>query len=491
MPQTILKKRQYERGLLNTDIAASAGILLSKLENNGNDIFLRDGSRQMQGNIDMNNGFRVINLLEPVNPQDAATKSYVDAAVQGLDIKGSVRAATTANITLSGTQTIDGVALSVGQRVLVKDQTTASQNGLYTVQTGAWTRADDANTNPEVTPGMFTFVEEGTANQNSGWVLTTNGSVTLGTTALSFQQFSGAGQITANNGVTKSGNTLSAVGVAGRISVGASGIDLASIRSAVNDTALMLQNKDVYGRVTAETAATTTHLNEGTRLYFLESRVLLTTLNGLPVTAGGAITAADTVLNAFDKLSKAIVTKQDAHANLTALSGLTGAAMRAPIFTGAGSMELYTVTTEARALLDDTSSSMMRDTLGLTIGTNVQAQNTTLQGIANIGGAAPNGFLKKSALNTWEIDTTTYLSTTNGLDLSKIRTREVPTGLVNGVNKVFNLAVTPRAGTEQVFIMGQLMHQGAGNDYTISGTTITFTDAPIVDDIILVNYIAQ
>jgi hypothetical protein len=161
------------------------------------------------GTVDVNSK-RISSLADPVNAQDAATKAYVDAMQTGLDVKGSVRAATTANITLSDTQTIDGVALSAGDRVLVKDQSSGAQNGIYVVASGAsWSRATDANSDAEVTSGMFTFVEEGTTNADSGWVLSTNGTITVGTTALTFAQFSGAGQITAGTGLSKSGNTLS------------------------------------------------------------------------------------------------------------------------------------------------------------------------------------------------------------------------------------------------------------------------------------------
>lgn len=171
---------------------------------------------------------RITSVATPTSSTDAANKAYVDAVKQGLDIKDSVRAATTANITLSGTQTIDGVAVIAGDRVLVKDQTTASGNGIYDVAAGAWARSADADVSSEVTAGMFVFVAEGTANADSGWVLTTNDPITLGTTSLSFTQFSGAGQITAGAGLTKTGNTIDAVGTANRITVNADSIDIAS-----------------------------------------------------------------------------------------------------------------------------------------------------------------------------------------------------------------------------------------------------------------------
>lgn len=158
-------------------------------------------------NVNMS-GNTITNLADPINPQDAATKNYVDASRSGLDVKVSVRAATLSNIALTGTQTIDGVSLNVGDRVLVKNQTTASQNGIYVVAAGAWSRSTDANSSTNITPGLFTFVEEGTTNSDQGFVLATNGAITVDTTALSFTQFSGTGEIITGPGLVKNGNTL-------------------------------------------------------------------------------------------------------------------------------------------------------------------------------------------------------------------------------------------------------------------------------------------
>jgi phage-related tail fiber protein len=152
------------------------------------------------------------------NITNAYTKAEVDSMVSGLDLKASVRVATTGNIALSGLQTVDGVGLAAGDRVLVKDQTAAPQNGIYAAASGAWARTEDANTNAEVTPGLYVFVEEGTVNDNSGWVLATNGPIALNSTALAFTQFNGLGQVTAGTGLQKTGNTLSLsdTGVAAR-----------------------------------------------------------------------------------------------------------------------------------------------------------------------------------------------------------------------------------------------------------------------------------
>jgi hypothetical protein len=136
------------------------------------------------------------------------TKEYVDALKQSLNVKDSVRVATTANISLSGTQTIDGAAISAGQRVLVKNQSTAADNGIYLCAVGAWSRAADADSSADLSPGTFVFVELGTVGGDNGFVLT-NDSVNLGSTGLTFTQFSGAGQIIGGDAITKSGNTLS------------------------------------------------------------------------------------------------------------------------------------------------------------------------------------------------------------------------------------------------------------------------------------------
>ena len=171
------------------------------------------------------NAQAITGVADPTNDQDAATKRYVDSVAEGLDVKASVAVATTGNITLSGAQTIDGEAVAAGDRVLVKDQTTASENGIYVAAVGAWARSADTNVWDELV-SAFVFVEAGTNNQDAGFVSTVDAGGTLGTTAVTFSQFSGAGSIAAGNGLTKTGNQIDAVGTTNRILVNADDIDI-------------------------------------------------------------------------------------------------------------------------------------------------------------------------------------------------------------------------------------------------------------------------
>jgi len=152
---------------------------------------------------------KITNLAEPTASSDAATKNYVDSAVAGLKWKTSVKAATTTNITLSGTQTIDGVSVVAGDRVLVKNQSTASANGIYIVASGAWSRATDADAWAELVSSAV-FVEQGTTQADSAWTCTSDAGGTLGTTAVSWSIFVGTSVYTASLGVQKVGNDFRA-----------------------------------------------------------------------------------------------------------------------------------------------------------------------------------------------------------------------------------------------------------------------------------------
>ena len=191
---------------------------------NGNITLDPNGS----GTVDVASSL-ITSVTTPVSASDAATKGYVDSVANGLDVKASVRYATTADVAgaynnsagtitaaSNGAFSIDSQVPSAGDRILLKNQSTTTQNGIYTVTTvgsgsAAYvlTRTPDADAASEITGGAFVFVEEGTANADNGYVFTHNGEPTLGTDAITLAQFSGAGQISDGAGLGKTGNVLS------------------------------------------------------------------------------------------------------------------------------------------------------------------------------------------------------------------------------------------------------------------------------------------
>ena len=167
------------------------------------------------------NSQKITGLADPTNPGDASTKAYVDATAQGLSVKDPVRVVATTNLTLSGTQTIDGVACIAGDRVLATGQTTGSANGIYVVAAGAWARSTDMDTTAETKPGSIMWVNEGTANGDTQWILTTDAPVSLGTTSLAFTKFAGGTTYSADGStLTLTGGTFSVnTGYVGQTSI--------------------------------------------------------------------------------------------------------------------------------------------------------------------------------------------------------------------------------------------------------------------------------
>ena len=221
-------------GASNTAIAGVTQLDVDNIRVNGNTISSTDSNGDIvldpngSGDIDVNTS-KIVNVTDPTANQDAATKAYVDSVANGLDVKDSVKVATAAALAAvtynngagtltadaNGALTVDGVTMAVNDRILVKDQASAVQNGIYKVTaTGGasavfvLTRTPDADTAAELTGGTFFFAEEGTANADNGYVATHNGTPTFGSTNITFAQVSGAGQISAGDALTKTGNTL-------------------------------------------------------------------------------------------------------------------------------------------------------------------------------------------------------------------------------------------------------------------------------------------
>ena len=232
------------------------------------------------------------NLADPTNPQDGATKNYVDSVAQGLNVKEAVIATTTGNITLSGLGTQAngdwGSTLTAGNRILVKNQTLSENNGIYSASASGWTRTTDANTWNELI-SAFTFVQTGMTQADTGWVCTIDAGGTLGVTPITWAQFSGAGTYTAGNGLNLAGTVFSAVGTADRISVAAGGIDIASTYAGQSTiTTLGTVGTGTWNATTIATSVGGTGLTaftSGGAVYATSTSALTT--GTLPVASGG------------------------------------------------------------------------------------------------------------------------------------------------------------------------------------------------------------
>lgn len=199
-------------------VATNAAIQTTKLAD-GPKFIKSDGTVAMTAALSMGNQ-NIINLLDPVNPQDAATRNWVNAQIANMVTASATAlvASVGTNLTLSGTQTVDGIALAAGNVILVKDQTTQANNGLYVVATGAWTRTSSMNTWAQV-PGMMISVDEGTTNHDTIWLSTADPGGTMGTTPITFVQIPGPSDIVAGAGLQRSGQTLNVVAADNTVSL--------------------------------------------------------------------------------------------------------------------------------------------------------------------------------------------------------------------------------------------------------------------------------
>ena len=289
-----------------------------------------------------------------------------------------------------------------------KSQTDASENGIYDCKAGAWARSSDFDSNTEVTSGAFTFVEQGTVNADAGFVLTTDGSITVGTTDLAFTQFSGAGSVSAGDGLSKSGNTLSAdlkansglvissgeialdldaSGISGSLGIADGGTNATTASAARTNLGLAIgSDVQAHDAILDDVAALTQAANKG--IFFDTANSAAT----FDLTAAG----------------RALLDDADASAQRTTLGVAIGSdvqafdaelgcycwpdicSQQAAFFTGSGTADLADLTAFARTLLDDANASTARTTLGLAIGSDVQAYNAQLAAFAALSNTDGN-----------------------------------------------------------------------------------------------------
>lgn len=228
----------------------------------------------LTGTFDYSSG--VLRAAAPSASSDVATKSYVDNASAGLYWKDAARVATTANITLSGTQTIDGVGVQAGDRVLVKDQSSAPENGIYVAAAGAWSRAADMDAGTEFA-GAALFVMEGTAQADTAWVCTNDGSVNVGTTDVAFVQFAGNGSVVGGDGISVTGKTVA--------------VDLATNPGLeFNSAALRVKLNGVNPGLALDGAGLAVLVKNNAGLGKDANGLLVNTLNGVQVDGSGNVT---------------------------------------------------------------------------------------------------------------------------------------------------------------------------------------------------------
>lgn len=408
--------------IVNDDINASAAIAYSKLDltsailnadlagsittanlADGAEFVQRDGSVAFTSDQPMGSN-KLTGLSNGTSGSDAVNLNQLNAQTNDLDRKNGVDLVEIVNLSLTGEQTIDGT-LTSASRVLLVGQTDKAQNGIYTTDAGAWSRTSDADAPSEVTLGLMTTVEGGSARAGTVWLLTTvNATPTvIDTTELTITELPSE-LVTASGFLDKTSGDI-------------------TLKNLTNGQMLVGNGSGVAVSVTI--GGDISISNDGT----------------------GAI-ASDVIINADVKSDAAI-----AYSKLNLATSILNTDINA------------SAAIDFSKLATLTSGNLLIGSSGGNVATSV-----AMQGDATI-----------VADGTITIDA-------SFLKAADIVTREVPTGSINSSNTSYSLAATPTAGTESVYLNGVLQNEGAGNDYTISGATITYLTAPDTGDILLVSY---
>ena len=337
-PTTTIGSSTLTLGATTTDIAGLTSLVVDSITINGSTLSTTAGNTDIvfsphgTGTVTVPSGYED---RAGFTTNSLANKAYVDQVAQGLDAKPSARAATTANISgtysngtagvgatitagSNGAITLDGVSPIVGDRILVKDQTAAAQNGIYTVTTQGdgstafvLTRATPEDQPAELSGGSFIFVEEGTANGDNGYVFTHTGAPTFGTTALDVTQFSGAGQITAGAAMSKTGNQLDVEVDDSSIEVNADALRVKALGITNAMLAGSIDGAKIENFVFTDESSTQGGTTIGTPMEFLAGEGINTVASGQTLTIAGELASTSNIGVASFTSSNFTVTSGD------------------------------------------------------------------------------------------------------------------------------------------------------------------------------------
>lgn len=459
----------------DAEISQTAAIATSKLAD-GSSFFWKDGSVPMTNHVQMS-GYRVTGMADAVSGNDAVNKQQLEAAVtaatSGLDTKNSCRLSTTGNILLDGTVTvIDGTNVKNGDRILVKDQIDSTANGIYVASATLWVRSTDADNLPgnEINAGMYTFIEEGFANKNTGWVLITADPVILGVSSLDFVQFTGLGMVDAGNGLAKTGNRIF-VGEGYGIQADADTVTIKLDGSTLTkgSTGLKVSTQGVGTTQLADYSVTAIKIGvdvAGSGLTQDGSGALAVQTDNVTIEVqGDAVKVKDAGITA-DKLATTVAGAGLAGGAGTALSVNVGDGLAIPIDT----VELVL---EGNTLVKSTSGLKLAD---------LASGKVLIGNSGNVASAqTPSGDAVISNSGVITVNRTTVLK------YADLVNRETPS---TSDNTVYTVAYAAVAGTETVLKNGLVQEQGISNDYTFDPTTkiLTFTSSNDANDIVRISY---
>jgi hypothetical protein len=521
--------------ITTTQLASAAGIVDGQL---ATAYVKADGTRTYTGSHNFG-GFEATNLGTPTASSSAATKGYVDTIAQGLDNKYSARAATTGaetytiasgSVTQINGTTIDSVTPNIGEYILVKDAPATSGvgspssiqpgNGLYMV-TGNTTNLSlsraTGQSGSNVPAGDYVFIEAGSTYASNGWVVSTPSSgaaFTYGTGNIQWTQFTGAGEVTVDGTLTKTGNQLSRAALTGDVtaSTGSNATTIAA--SAVTKMANLAANSvigNATGSAAAPSALTLSATATASSVAYRDANGNLVANSytaGVVSTATAAGTTTLTAASAQFQQFTGTTTQTVVLPNATTLSN--GASfVIANRSTGA-----VTVNANGGGLVISVAANTQTTVTQLNNSSAAGVWDATTSGssgggsgtVTTLSVVSANGFAGSVANATTTpaitiTTTATGLLKGNGTAISAATAstdymapgsfvdRETPSGALNGSNATYTLVNTPLSGTEHVYYNGILMEPGTGNDYTISGGTITWlTPLPVSGEKIRVSY---